>query len=72
MSGHRVERPRKSAKGTIEAYADELLNRTKDKDAMIKLLAVQTIALRMGWHELYNRLRYNEHRINQTERWWDR
>lgn len=54
----RVEVGRRSAKGTITAYAEELLARRNDPDVHAKLLAVETIALRMNWHDLYNKLRF--------------
>lgn len=70
----RVEKGRKSAKGTIAEYADELINRPHDPEAPQKLMAIQTIALRMGWTELYNKLRFREHghQGDPNEKWWNR
>lgn len=55
---HRVEKGRKSAKGVIEAYAKELMNRTNDQNKAEKLAVIETIAMRMGWTKLYDQIRY--------------
>jgi len=55
---HRVEKGRKSAKGTITSFAEELLNRDRTPENKIKLITIESIALRMGWNELYNKLRF--------------
>lgn len=70
----RVEKGRKSAKGTVASYAEELLNRSSDPESQTKLMALQTIALRMGWTELYNKLRFREHghQSDPNEKWWNR
>lgn len=62
----RVERERKSAKGTIVAYAEELLKRLNDPESEAKLLAIQTIALRMNWNDLYTKLYYRA----RKQPWW--
>lgn len=51
-------KPRKSAKQVIEDYAEDILTRTGCPDRKAKLLVIETIAFRMGWHKLYNRLRF--------------
>lgn len=55
-NGHNT---RKSPKLVIAQYADELLRRN-DHDAPKQLLAIEVIALRMNWTELYNKLRYRQ------------
>lgn len=57
---------RRSAKETIWDFAQELMIRNNDPNANFKLLAIETIALRMGWNELYNNLRYRDKRGNMT------
>lgn len=77
---NRVDRTRRSAKGVIESYASELLGRSNDPDAPQKLMAIQTIALRMGWNDLFNRLRFGSKRAPEThtesaehkEQWWQK
>lgn len=71
-----MRRERRSAKNIVEAYANELLS-NGDKDAPAKLLAIETIAFRMGWNQLYERLRFGKQRpSNETEKaepprpWW--
>ena len=66
-----MKRERRSAKEVVHDYANELLNRTTDKDATTKLLAVETIAYRMGWTELYNQLRFRK-RSAAPEQWWQK
>lgn len=53
-------RQKRSAKQIIEQYAYEVMNRTNDKDTDTKLLVVETIALRMNWNDLYNRIRFRK------------
>lgn len=69
---HRVDRTRKSAKGVVKDYADELLKRDHDPDRKAKLLALETIALRMNWTDLYNRLRFKSalHKEETVEEKW--
>ena len=74
MPAHRVERTRKSAKGVVTDFADELLRRSHDPEAKTKLVTIETIALRMGWNDLYNRLRFKSglHNERREEPWWTR
>lgn len=78
-----MRRERRSAKAVISNYANELLSRTNDKAVAIRLTTVEAIALRMGWNDLYNRLRFRERNVlqepaveNETEEtpepWWQR
>lgn len=55
-----MRRERRSAKEIVHDYANELLGRGNDKDAPAKLLAIETIAFRMGWNDLYERLRFRQ------------
>lgn len=73
----RVERGRRSAKQTISDFADELLKRPNCEETQAKLLALQTVALRMSWTDLYNRLRYrykapSEIEEETKEKWWQK
>lgn len=85
MTRHRVDRTRKSAKQVVTDFADELLHRTTDADVPVKLLVIQTIALRMNWTDLYERLRFRHRHdvapapapaeVASTEKpepWWQR
>lgn len=70
----RVERERRSAKKIIEEFAFELLNRRTDPEARTKLIVIETIAFRMGWNDLYERLRFRSG-LHPEERktanyWW--
>lgn len=64
-----MKRERRSAKEIINDFANELLNRTSDQDAPAKLTAIETIAFRMGWNELYSKLRYRKRNqiVNQNQ-----
>lgn len=76
----RVERPRRSAKRTVTEFAEELLKRPRCEDTQAKLLALQTIALRMSWTDLYNSLRFRtqpalanfEDKPEPKEPWWNK
>ena len=71
----RVDRTRRSAKGTIETLADELLARRSDPDVRAKLVTIETIAYRMGWTQLYEKLRWKSglHQSEpKPEQWWQR
>lgn len=64
-----MKRERRSAKQVITDYVNELLARNDDNQVTAKLLACETIALRMGWNDLYNRLRWRREKpVNQP--WW--
>lgn len=74
-----MRRERRSAKAVIIDFANELLNRSGDQDAAVKLLTIETIAFRMGWNDLYNRLRFRkkvqeqvEPQTEKPEPWWQR
>lgn len=55
------DRQRRSAKTVINDMANEMLNRTTDPDLQIKLNLLQTICAKMGWNDLFEKLR-NRHR----------
>lgn len=73
-----MRRERRSAKEIVHDYANELLARGNDKDQAAKLLAVETIAFRMGWNDLYNRLRFRQRQApaaqpqEREEQWWQK
>lgn len=47
-----------SAKKVVAEYAAELKKRVDDPDQKAKLIALETVARRMGWHKLFNELRF--------------
>ena len=51
------DRQRRSAKTVITDMANEMLYRTTDPDLNIKLNLLQTISAKMGWNDLFERLR---------------
>lgn len=70
-----MRRERRSAKAVITDYANELLSRTSDADRRIKLTTIETISLRMGWNDLYNKLRFKSglHQPETAdEKWWQK
>lgn len=83
MSGHRVDRERRSAKGTIEELTDSMLKRTNDEHVNIKLDVLQTIAARMSWNDLFEKIK-NRHKFQAAaqfrspddertdEKWWQK
>lgn len=71
----RVDRARRSAKQVIADYAQELLARKSDKDVRHKLVTIETIAFRMNWTDLYERLRFKSglHEPDTAEeKWWQK
>lgn len=65
----RVERPKRSLKQIIKDYSIELLGRCDtDAKAAVKLEAIEQIAQRMGWMELFNKIRYRN--ANRPQPWW--
>jgi hypothetical protein len=69
-----VYRGRKSAKSVITEYARELLRRPRDHDTWLKLVTIETIALRMNWKELYEQLRFKSGLHTEEKQpstyWW--
>lgn len=59
---------RKSAKDVCENLANDLLRRPASPDVKAQLLALETIAYRMNWFKLYDRLRFRER--PQQQPWW--
>lgn len=81
MSGYRVDRTRRSAKGTITELAESMLKRTNDSNVNVKLDVLQTIASRMSWNDLFEKLRnrskYQPKQVQQSEtgepeKWWQK
>lgn len=82
MSGHRVDRTRRSAKGTVTEMAESMLKRTNGEHVNVKLDVLQTIAARMSWNDLFeklkNRFRYQQAAPIQSpdddrsEKWWQK
>lgn len=52
------DRSRRSAKDVIHDMAQELLARHECADTRTKLLLIETIASRMSWTDLFNKIRY--------------
>lgn len=70
-----MRRERQSAKKIVHDFANELLTRTSDPDRRAKLVAIETIAMRMGWNDLYNKLRFKSglHPVESVEeKWWQK
>lgn len=69
-----MRRERRSAKEVIHDLANEILARTTDADRKAKLIVLETIAMRMGWNDLYNKLRFKSgiHHETIEEKWWQR
>lgn len=64
-----MKRERRSARDIIETYCNELLNRGTTEPGLIhKLLVIEVIAYRMGWNDIYDRLRYKKDKKDHT--WW--
>lgn len=55
-----MKRERRSAKEVVSNYANELLARPDSPDNEAKLLVIETIASRMSWVDLFNKIRYRE------------
>lgn len=72
------DRRRKSAKSEIEMLVNDILTRTNDPHAQVKLNLLQTIAGRMGWNDIFEKLknRYAFTPITESaekpEPWWTR
>lgn len=63
-------RERRSAKTIVEDLASELMARSNDPLAKTKLITLETIASRMGWNDLYYKLR-NHARKEYGQKWWN-
>lgn len=61
-----AERQRRSARQIVQDMANELLARSQDPQRDAKLDAIESIAYRMGWTQLYNRIRFRE----RKQPWW--
>lgn len=71
MSGMRVDRTRRSAKQTITALAEEILRRPASDDRKAKLDLLSTIASRIGWNELFDKIRYHQREpVIQKAHWY--
>lgn len=77
----RVDRTRRSAKGTVTEMAESMLKRTNDPDVNVKLDVLQTIAARMSWNDLFekikNHFRYQAQPVHventdSDEKWWQK
>lgn len=78
---HRVDRTRRSAKGTVTEMAESMLKRTNDEHINVKLDVLQTIAARMSWNDLFEKIK-NRHKyrgnfhdiepVEKPEPWWNK
>lgn len=66
MSGHRVDRNRRSAKGTVTELIDSILKRPDDIRKKNELDLLATICSRMSWQDLFNKIIYRD-RHQQVE-----
>lgn len=55
---YRVDRNRRSAKEVIHELAREIMQRPKTMENDAKLTVIETIASRMSWMDLFNKIRY--------------
>ena len=63
-------RTRRSAKDIVSQYTNEVLNRQNDDKKQIKLDVLATISSRMGWMDIFNRIKNKQ--INQGDQWWQK
>lgn len=70
MSSHRVERGRRSAKKVVAEYGEELIARRNDPDSEKKIAVLEVVCSRMGWMDLFNKLRYRGQRPDGQKFWW--
>lgn len=63
---NRVDRNRRSAKDVIYAMAAEIMARPKSMENDAKLTLIETIASRMSWMDLFNKIRYRSRNEFQT------
>lgn len=67
-----MRRERRSAKAIIKELCQEYISRFPDgpeKDT--RLMVIETIALRMGWQDLYSKLRWRKSQP-KDEKWWQK
>lgn len=69
-TGHRVDRNRRSAKQTIEELANEVLKRPESPENNSKLDLLETIASRMSWIDLFNRIKFRHRAAIQKAHWY--
>lgn len=80
MSGHRVDRTRRSAKGTVTEMAESMLKRTNDEHVNVKLDVLQTIAARMSWNDLFEKIKNQRWKAKDQvssddepkQQWWQK
>lgn len=78
----RVDRTRRSAKGTVTEMAEAMLKRTNDDQVNVKLDVLQTIAARMNWNDLFEKIKnrhrfqgvvsYQDEPVEKPEPWWQK
>lgn len=64
----RSRRKRRAAREIVSIFIEELIARKCDPDRRVKLLTLESLAFRMGWHDLYKRLRFENHGVATEER----
>lgn len=65
----RGDRNRRSAKDVIYQMAAEIMARPKSMENDAKLTLIETIASRMSWMDLFNKIRYrSRHEFSTTSR----
>ena len=77
----RVDRTRRSAKGTVTEMAESMLKRTNDEHVNVKLDLLQTIAARMNWNDLFEKIKnrhwnrqsvHQDEPVEKPEPWWNK
>ena len=63
---------RRSAKETVHDLANEIMARPASPDNDQKLKVLETIASRMSWMDLFNKIRYRERQRRDWTQVYDR
>ena len=66
---HRLDRQRRSAKTVLEDMTNEILRRPDCEENRVKLDLLETVAGRMGWNDLFNRIKFRNRGI-QKAHWY--
>lgn len=61
----KIETNRRSAKQVIAEYISQLQARG-DHESNVKLIALETVALRMNWQGLYRQIRFKKDVVRST------
>ena len=67
-----MKNERRSAKETVHDLANEIMARPPSPDNDQKLAVLETIASRMSWMDLFNKIRYRERQRRDWTQVYDR